>query len=256
VYLNGLGFTMKWNMGWMHDMLNYFSQDPVHRKYHHNNITFSLLYAFTENFVLPVSHDEVVYGKRSLLSKMPGDVWQKFANVRAFLAFMYAHPGKKLLFMGCEIGDWNEWSHDRSLPWELLQYDNHRKLQAYMRELNALYKAHPALYDIDFSYTGFEWIDFRDVENSIIAFLRRATGGRFIIFVCNFTPVPRTGYRIGAPAAGFYREILNSDSSLFGGSNMGNAGGVVSDPVAAHGRPHSISITIPPLAVVAFETGT
>ena len=253
VYLNGLGFTMKWNMGWMHDMLSYFAQDPVHRKYHHNNITFSLLYAFTENFVLPVSHDEVVYGKRSLLSKMPGDTWQKFANVRAFLAFMYAHPGKKLLFMGCEIGDWNEWSHDGSLPWELLQYDNHRKLQAYLRELNSLYKAHPALYEIDFNYTGFEWIDFRDVENSIISFLRRASDGRFIIFVCNFTPVPRTSYRIGASSPGFYREILNSDSSLFGGSNMGNAGGLSSDPVAIHGRPQSISITIPPLAVVAFE---
>jgi 1,4-alpha-glucan branching enzyme len=253
VYLNGLGFTMKWNMGWMHDMLGYFALDPVFRKYHHNNITFSMLYAFTENFVLPVSHDEVVYGKRSLLSKMPGDVWQKFANVRAFLGYMYAHPGKKLLFMGSEIGDWNEWSHDRALPWELLQFDNHRKLQDYVRALNALYHANPAMYEVDFSYTGFEWVDFHDVEGSIISFLRRAGDGRFILFVCNFTPVPRWKYRVGAPDPGFYREVLNSDSDLFGGSNMGNAGGVMAEAVPAHGRPHSISITIPPLAVLAFE---
>ena len=253
VYLNGLGFTMKWNMGWMHDMLGYFSLDPVFRKYHHNSITFSMLYAFTENFVLPVSHDEVVYGKRSLLSKMPGDAWQKFANVRAFLGYMYAHPGKKLLFMGSEIGDWNEWSHDRALPWELLQFDNHRKLQDYVRALNALYHAHPAMYEVDFSYTGFEWVDFHDVEGSIISFLRRAADGRFILFVCNFTPVPRWKYRVGAPDPGFYREILNSDSDLFGGSNMGNAGGVMAEAVPSHGRPHSICITIPPLAVLAFE---
>ena len=253
VYLNGLGFTMKWNMGWMHDMLDYFSHEAVHRKYHHNDITFSLLYAFTENFVLPISHDEVVYGKRSLLSKMPGDIWQKFANVRAFLAYMYVHPGKKLLFMGSEIGDWNEWAHDRSLPWELLQYDFHNKLQTYASELNRLYRSHPALYEVDFNYTGFEWIDFHDVENSIISFLRRAADGRFIIFACNFTPVPRTRYRIGVPVPGFYREILNSDSELFGGSNMGNGGGVTSEAVPSHNRPHSIVITFPPLAVVAFE---
>jgi 1,4-alpha-glucan branching enzyme len=253
VYLNGLGFTMKWNMGWMHDMLNYFAQDPVYRKYNHNSITFSLLYAFTENFVLPISHDEVVYGKGSLLSKMPGDMWQKFANVRAFLGYMYGHPGKKLLFMGSEIGDWNEWSHDRGLPWELLQFDYHRKLQDYVRELNRIYSSHPALYEVDFSYTGFEWLDFRDVENSIISFLRRAAGGGFLVVVCNFTPVPRTPYTIGVPEPGYYREILNSDSSLFGGSNMGNAGGVMSQPIPSHGRPHNIRITVPPLAVVVFE---
>jgi 1,4-alpha-glucan branching enzyme len=239
-------------MGWMHDMLAYFQSDPVYRKYYHNNITFSLLYAFTENFVLPISHDEVVYGKRSLLAKMPGDTWQKFANVRAFLGYMYAHPGKKLLFMGSEIGDWNEWSHDRGLPWELLQYDFHTKLQSYSRELNRLYREHPAFYEIDFTYTGFEWIDFHDVQSSIIAFLR-AANGRFIVFVCNFTPVPREKYRIGVPEPGFYREILNSDSSLFGGSNMGNAGGVRSESVPIHNRSNSISITVPPLAVVAFE---
>jgi len=253
VYLNGLGFTMKWNMGWMHDMLNYFAQDPVYRKYHHNNITFSLLYAFTENFVLPISHDEVVYGKKSLIGKMPGDVWRQFANVRAFLGYMYGHPGKKLLFMGSEIGDWNEWSHDRGLPWELLQYDAHRKLQAYARELNRIYREHPAMYEIDFAYNGFDWLDFRDVENSIIAFLRRSLDGRFLVFVCNFTPVPRTQYKIGVPEPGYYREILNSDSSMFGGSNMGNEGGVTAQPVPSHGRPHNISITVPPLAVLIFE---
>ncbi|HLJ47140.1 MAG TPA: 1,4-alpha-glucan branching protein GlgB [Bryobacteraceae bacterium] len=253
VYLNGLGFTMKWNMGWMHDMLHYFAEDPIHRKYHHNNITFSMLYAFTENFVLPVSHDEVVHGKRSLLSKMPGDTWQKFASVRAFLAYMYAHPGKKLSFMGSEIGDWNEWNHDRSLPWEVLQFAFHRKLQDFVRELNRLYRSHEAFYDIDFSYTGFEWIDFHDVEQSVISFLRRAKDGRFLVFVCNFTPVPRPHYRIGVPEAGYYREILNSDSELFGGSNVGNSGGVMSDPVATQGRQQGITIILPPLGVLAFE---
>jgi len=244
---------MKWNMGWMHDMLKYFALDPVHRKYYHNNITFSLLYAMSENFVLPISHDEVVYLKRSLLSKMPGDTWRQFATVRTFLAYMYGHPGKKLLFMGSEIGNWDEWKHDGALPWELLQYDFHRKLQDYVRELNRLYRSHPALYEVDFSYSGFEWVDFRDVENSIIAFLRRASDGRFVLFACNFTPVPRTNYRIGAPAPGLYREILNSDSAFFGGSNMGNAGGVLAEHVACHNFPYSLSITLPPLAVVAFE---
>jgi 1,4-alpha-glucan branching enzyme len=253
VYLNGLGFTMKWNMGWMHDMLNYFALDPVHRKYYHNNITFSLLYAMSENFVLPISHDEVVYGKHSLLRKMPGDTWRKFANVRAFLGYMYAHPGKKLLFMGSEIGAWEEWNHDHALPWELLQFDFHRKLQDYVRELNHLYRSRAAFHEIDFSYAGFDWIDFRDVENSTISFLRRASDGRFIVFACNFTPIPRTNYCIGAPAPGFYREILNSDSSFFGGSNMGNAGGVTARDVACHNSPYTLSITLPPLAVVAFE---
>jgi len=253
VYLNGLGFTMKWNMGWMHDMLKYFSEDPIHRKYHHTQITFSLLYAFSENFVLPISHDEVVYGKRSLLSKMPGDIWQKFANVRAFLAYMYGHPGKKLLFMGAEIGMWNEWNHDTGLPWELLQFDNHRKLQDMVRELNHLYLTHPALYEVDFQYSGFEWIDFKDVENSIISFLRRSADGRMILFVCNFTPVPRRNYRIGAPVAGVYREILNTDSELFGGSNMGNGGEVRAEPIPMHKYPYTISLTLPPLAVLALE---
>lgn len=254
VYANGLGFTMKWNMGWMHDMLHYFGEDPIHRKYHHNDITFSMLYAFTENFVLPISHDEVVYGKRSLLSKMPGDQWQKFANVRAFLAYMYAHPGKKLLFMGTDIGDYNEWNHDAGVPWEVLQYPMHMGLQRFVRDLNHLYRSHPALYEVDFDYTGFEWIDIADVEKSCISFLRRAANpADYLVFVCNFTPLPRENYSVGVPDAGFYREVLNSDSEHYGGSNLGNAGGVISTDVKAHGRPYSISITLPPLAVVAFQ---
>jgi 1,4-alpha-glucan branching enzyme len=254
-YLNGLGFTMKWNMGWMHDMLDYFSSDPVHRKYHHNNITFSMLYAFTENFILPISHDEVVHGKGALLSKMPGDMWQKFANVRAFLAYMYAHPGKKLLFMGCEIGVWDEWYSERGLPWELLHYDFHRKLQAFVGELNRVYRAYPALYEVDFHWSGFEWVDFRDVDGSTISFIRRPQSGKpFLLVVCNFTPVPREHYRVGVPDPGVYREILNGDSEYWGGSNMGNGGYVGSEPVSYNGHYHSLSITLPPLAVVMFES--
>ncbi|MCL6545073.1 MAG: 1,4-alpha-glucan branching protein GlgB [Bryobacteraceae bacterium] len=254
VYLGGLGFTMKWNMGWMHDMLEYFSKDPVYRKFHHSNITFSLLYAFSENFVLPISHDEVVHGKRSLLSKMPGDEWQRFANVRAFLTYMYAHPGKKLLFMGCEIGQYEEWNHNASVRWDLLEFGYHRQLQAFVRELNRFYRSQPCLYELDTSYEGFEWVDFNDVDHSVIAFLRRASDPPdFLLFCCNFTPAPRFGYRFGVPAPGFYEEVFNSDSQWFGGSNLGNAGGVASEQVPAHGRPHSISITLPPLAVVAFR---
>jgi 1,4-alpha-glucan branching enzyme len=241
VHLGGLGFTMKWNMGWMH-------------KFHHKNITFSLLYAFTENFVLPISHDEVVHGKRSFLSKMPGDEWQRFANARAFLAYMYAHPGKKLLFMGVDIGQYEEWDYEASVRWELLEFDSHRKLQELVRALNALYRSHPAIYQIDFHHTGFEWVDFHDVDSSIIAFLRRAKDPQdFLLFCCNFTPVPRTNYRFGVPEEGFYEEVLNTDSEAFGGSNMGNFGGVASLARPCHGRDHSISITLPPLAVVAFR---
>jgi 1,4-alpha-glucan branching enzyme len=246
---------MKWNMGWMHDMLNYFSIDPVYRRYHHNNITFSLLYAFSENFVLPISHDEVVHGKRSLISKMPGDAWQKFANVRAFLAFMYGHPGKKLFFMGSEIGQWDEWNHDRSVQWELVQYDFHRKLQDFVAGLNHLYRTHPAFYQIDYQWDGFEWVDFHDYENSIISFIRRPRGRTpFLLFCCNFTPVPRLNYRVGVPDPGTYKEIFNSDSDLYGGSNMGNGGAVGSQPVAASNHYHSLVITLPPLAVVVFES--
>jgi 1,4-alpha-glucan branching enzyme len=254
VYTGGLGFTMKWNMGWMHDMLHYFSEDPVYRKYHHNNITFSMLYAFTENFVLPISHDEVVYGKRSVLSKMPGDEWQRFANLRAFLAYMYAHPGKKLLFMGTDIADYNEWNHDASLPWEVLQYPLHAGVQTLVRELNRIYRSEPALYQVDFDYSGFEWIDISDIENSVISFLRRGSAaGESIIFACNFTPVPREKYTIGVPHSGFYREILNTDSALFGGTNMGNSGGLMAKEQPSHGRPYRLSITLPPLAVVALK---
>jgi|SRR5579871_301717 len=254
VYLNGLGFTMKWNMGWMHDMLNYFGTDPIYRKFHHNNITFSLMYAFTENFVLPISHDEVVHGKGSLLSRMPGDEWRQFANVRAFLAYMWGHPGKKLLFMGQEIGQREEWNHDRGVRWELLEFDLHRKLQSLMRELNRLYRANPAMYEVDFHHKGFEWVDFRDWNNSVIAFLRRAEDPRdFLLFCCNFTPVVRKVYEFGVPEEGFYEEILNTDSELFGGSNTGNGGLLSSRPIPNHGREHSIAVTLPPLAVVVFR---
>ncbi|SPE38339.1 1,4-alpha-glucan branching enzyme [Candidatus Sulfopaludibacter sp. SbA6] len=254
VYLNGLGFTMKWNMGWMHDMLDYFSNDPIYRKFHHNSITFSLLYAFTENFVLPVSHDEVVHGKGSLINKMPGDEWRQFANLRAFLAYMWGHPGKKLLFMGQEIGQREEWNHDWGIRWELLEFEPHRKLQALVRELNRLYRANPSLYQVDFHYTGFEWVDFHDGESSIIAFVRRAEDpADYLLFCCNFTPVARKGYEFGVPEEGFYEEILNTDSELFGGSNVGNGGLVSSRPTPRHGRAHSIAVTLPPLAVVAFR---
>jgi 1,4-alpha-glucan branching enzyme len=254
VYLNGLGFTMKWNMGWMHDMLAYFSQDPVYRKYHHNAITFSLLYAFTENFVLPISHDEVVHGKGSLLGKMPGDEWRQFANARAFLAYMWAHPGKKLLFMGQDIGQREEWNHNVGVRWDVLEFAYHAKLQTLVRELNRLYRANPALYQVDFHYTGFEWVDFHDWENSVISFIRRAEDPQdFLMFCCNFTPVVRKQYEFGVPEEGFYEEIFNTDSELFGGSNMGNGGLVSSRPIARHNHPHSISITLPPLAVVAFR---
>jgi 1,4-alpha-glucan branching enzyme len=254
VYLNGLGFTMKWNMGWMHDMFNYFGQNPVYRKFYHNNITFSLLYAFTENFMLPISHDEVVHGKSSLINKMPGDEWQHFANVRAFLAYMYGHPGKKLLFMGQEIGQRDEWNNNASIQWDLLSFELHRKLQALVTELNRIYRAYPAFYENDFHHTGFEWIDFRDVENSIISFLRRAQDPKdFLVFVCNFTPVVRENYAIGVPEDGIYDELLNTDSHLFGGSNVGNGGWVISRPISRHNRPNSIYITLPPLAVMAFK---
>ena len=254
VYLNGLGFTMKWNMGWMHDMLDYFSNDPIYRKFHHNSITFSLLYAFTENFVLPISHDEVVHGKGSLLNKMPGDEWRQFANVRAFLAYMWAHPGKKLLFMGQDIGQREEWNYNTGIRWELLEFDPHRKLQGLVRELNRLYRANPALYQVDFHYTGFEWVDFHDWESSIISFIRRAEDpDDFLLFCCNFTPVPRQGYEFGVPVEGFYEEILNTDSELFGGSNLGNGGVVSSKPKPRHNRQHSIAVTLPPLCVLAFK---
>ncbi len=254
VYLNGLGFTMKWNMGWMHDMLAYFGTDPIYRKYHHQHITFSLLYAFTENFVLPISHDEVVYGKRSLLNKMPGDEWQRFANVRAFLAYMYFHPGKKLLFMSSEIGQYEEWNSNASVRWELIEFDYHRKLQEMVKDLNLFYRAQPALYQVDFHYSGFEWVDFRDADNSVIAFIRRAKDSSDFLFVCcNFTPQVHQHYAFGVPEDGHYEEIFNSDWERFGGSGVANPAGAVAEPLPRHDRKYSISITLPPLGVVAFK---
>ncbi len=253
-YLGGLGFDLKWNMGWMHDMLEYMEKEPVHRRYHHNNLTFSLLYAFTENFVLPFSHDEVAHGKGAMLSKMPGDTWQKFANLRALYGYMYAHPGKKLLFMGGEIGQWSEWNHDWQLDWTLLDHDDHRKIQAYVKALNKLYIEQPALHEVDFSWEGFQWIDFHDVDQSVVSFIRRAGDpGDFVLTVANFTPVPREGYRVGAPAPGFYRELLNSDAACFGGGNLGNAGGRRSEPAPWQGQQHSILLTVPPLAVLFLK---
>ncbi len=253
-YLGGLGFDLKWNMGWMHDMLEYMKKEPVHRRYHQNSLTFSLLYAFTENFVLPFSHDEVAHGKGAMLRKMPGDTWQKFANLRALYGYMYAHPGKKLLFMGGEFGQWSEWNHDWQLDWALLDHDDHRKIQAYVKALNKLYIEEPALHEVDFSWEGFQWIDFHDVDQSVVSFIRRASDpGDFVLTVANFTPVPREGYRVGAPAAGFYRELLNSDAACFGGGNLGNAGGRHSEPAPWQGQQHSILLTVPPLAVVFLK---
>jgi len=254
VYLGGLGFDLKWNMGWMHDMLEYASKDPVHRRYHHHHLTFSLLYAFTENFILPFSHDEVVHGKGAMLSKMPGDYWQKFANLRALYGYMYAHPGKKLLFMGSEFGQWNEWNHESQLDWMLLDFDSHRQLQRYVAALNHLYKSEPALHQVDFTWEGFQWIDFHDVDNSIVTFLRRgkAAGGAIVV-AANFTPVPREGYRMGVPEPGVYREVLNSDAAGWGGGNMGNADGVPAEPTPWQGQPYSILMTVPPLAVVYLK---
>jgi 1,4-alpha-glucan branching enzyme len=254
VYLNGLGFTMKWNMGWMHDMLAYFSQDPIYRKYHQNSITFSLLYAFTENFVLPISHDEVVHGKRSLLAKMPGDEWQRFANARAFLCYMYFHPGKKLLFMSSEIGQYEEWNSNASVRWGLLEFDYHRKLQGLVMELNRFYREHPALYQVDFHYSGFEWVDFRDADNSVIAFIRRAEDPTdYLMLCCNFTPQVHHNYMFGVPEEGIYDEIFNSDWECFGGSGVVNKEGIHAEEVPRHDRKYSISITLPPLAVIALK---
>lgn len=253
-YLGGLGFGLKWNMGWMHDTLDYISKDPVHRKYHQGSFTFSLLYAFHENFILPFSHDEVVHGKRAMLDKMPGDFWQRFANLRALYGYMYGHPGKKLLFMGGEIGQWSEWNFNQSLDWHLLQYEPHQKLQRFVRDINHLYRSEPSMYEVDFDYTGFEWIDFHDADNCILSFLRRGKNpDDILIFVCNFTPVPRESYRLGVPKPGYYREILNSDSEMYGGSNMGNSGGVNASGLSWQGRPYSVEMTLPPLAVVIMK---
>ena len=254
VHLGGLGFTFKWNLGWMHDMLEYMHLDPIFRKYHHNNLTFMLLYAFHENFVLPLSHDEVVHGKSALLAKMPGDASQQFANLRMLYGYMYGQPGKKLLFMGGEFGQWNEWNSDRSLDWNLLEYEPHRQLLRFVTDLNRLYRSQPALYEVDFDSSGFEWLDFHDWESSLVCFLRRARNPEdFLVFACNFTPMSRTNYRIGVPDGGYYRELLNSNSALYGGDNSGNAGGVRAEPIPWHGRPLSISLTLPPLSILVLK---
>ncbi len=253
-FTGGLGFTYKWNMGWMNDYLRYVSMDPVYRKYHHNLITFSIMYAMSENFILVLSHDEVVHGKRSMIGKMPGDYWQKFAGLRVTYGYMFGHPGKKLMFMGNEFGQFIEWNFKQSLDWHLLDYELHGKLKDYIRDLNKLYTTHKAMYEIDFSYDGFEWLDCNDSDHSIISFLRKGSSNDdVLLFVCNFTPVVYNGYRIGVPYDAHYMEVLNSDSELYGGSNVGNLGGVHSEKIEHLQRPYSISINIPPLAMVVFK---
>ncbi len=250
----GLGFGFKWNMGWMHDTLEYFSRDPLCRKYHHQQLTFSIWYAFSENFILPLSHDEVVFGKGSLLRKMPGDDWQKFTQVRLLFGYMKAHPGKQLLFMGGEFAQWDEWYHEKSLDWHLLQLPGHQGVQRWIRDLNQLYRAQPAFYVRDYEPTGFEWIDARDADRSVLSFLRRGTGEEdAVLVVCNFTPVPRKNYHVGVPEPGFWREILNSDAKIYGGAGYGNLGGADSAPIAVHGRDHSLSLTLPPLGILFFR---
>jgi 1,4-alpha-glucan branching enzyme len=256
VYVGGLGFGYKWNMGWMHDTLDYISREPVHRRFHHGQLTFGLLYAFTENFVLPLSHDEVVHGKGSLLGKMPGDRWQKFANLRAYYAFMWGHPGKKLVFMGGEIAQEREWNHDASLDWHLLDDPMHHGMQSLMRDLNHVYRELGALHQRDFEPAGFEWLVAGDADQSVIAFLRRGHDpSRSVVVVSNFTPIPRHGYRVGVSQPGFYRERINTDAGIYGGSNLGNGGGVWADGVPAHERPFSLSLTLPPLGSLILETG-
>ncbi|HUU65272.1 MAG TPA: 1,4-alpha-glucan branching protein GlgB [Dehalococcoidales bacterium] len=254
-YLGGLGFGLKWDMGWMHDTLKYISRDPVYRKYHHNNLTFRMLYAFNENFVLPLSHDEVVYGKGSLLGKMPGDDWQKFANLRLLLGYMYAQPGKKLLFMGAELGQWREWAHDGTLDWHFLEYQRHAGIQKWVKALNQLYRSEPALYELDCEPAGFQWIDANDALQSTISFVRKGKSTDDILLViCNFTPMTYANYRVGVPRGGFWGEILNSDAKEYGGSGQGNAEKLSAQRTSWHGRPYSIEIALPPLAVVCFKS--
>jgi 1,4-alpha-glucan branching enzyme len=253
-YVGGLGFNLKWNMGWMHDMLDYFHMDPWFRQFHQNNVTFSIWYAFSENFMLALSHDEVVHGKSNMLGKMPGDEWQKFANLRCLQTYMYLHPGKKTLFMSMEFGQWSEWNVWGDLEWHLLQYEPHQKHKNFMSKLNALYRSEPALYSQDFQQEGFEWIDCNDNRHSVVSFVRRdKDSDDFIVAVCNFTPQPHSHYRVGVPEHGYYRELFNSDAREFGGSNMGNLGGKWTDNWSFHGKPYSIDVTLPPLAVVAFK---
>ncbi len=249
-YLGGLGFGLKWNMGWMHDTLRYFQQDPILRKYHHSRLTFSIWYAFTENFVLPLSHDEVVHGKGSLIGKMPGDEWQQFASLRLLYGYMWTHPGKKLLFMGGEFGQRREWQHEESLEWHVLKFPLHAGVQRWVRDLNRLYRESAALHELDFNAAGFQWLDCDDADVSVIAFLRRGASDTVALIACNFTPVPRENYRIGVPRGGRWHERLNSDAADYGGSGQGNLGALDSEPVAAHGQSHSLLLRLPPLAIV------
>ncbi|MEO3432177.1 1,4-alpha-glucan branching protein GlgB [Inquilinus sp. CAU 1745] len=253
-YAGGLGFAFKWNMGWMHDTLQYMSKDPIHRRYHHHDLTFGLLYAFSENFILPLSHDEVVHGKGSLIGKMPGDEWRKFANLRAYYAFMWTHPGKKLLFMGGEFAQVREWNHDSSLDWHLLDEPLHKGIQTLVRDLNHLYRDIPALHQNDCDPSGFVWIEAQDIENSVLAFMRKGREGtRPVLVICNFTPMPRQNYRIGVPTGGYWQEIFNSDAALYGGGDIGNAGGASAEEIGSQGRPYSLSLTLPPLGVVLLQ---
>ena len=254
IYLGGLGFGLKWDMGWMHDTLKYFALDPIHRKYHHNQLTFRMLYGFTENFVLPLSHDEVVHGKGSLIQKMAGDEWQKFANLRLLFGYMYAQPGKKLLFMGDDFGQVREWGHDISLEWQVLQYPFHSGMLSWVEQLNRLYAREPALHELDTDPQGFEWIDCNDSVASTISLVRKGKSSKQqIVVACNFTPVPRIGYRLGVPGPGFWRELLNSDAKEYAGSGMGNFGGVLAEKQEVHGRPYSLNLTLPPLAAVFLK---
>ncbi len=252
-YLGGLGFGMKWNMGWMHDTLKYFKEDPLYRSYHHNTITFSLIYAFNENFMLPLSHDEVVHGKGSLINKQPGDAWQQFAGLRTMYAYMWTHPGKKLLFMGGEFGQRREWTHEGELEWWVLDNPEHSGLQRWVADLNRLYRAEPALHEVDFDSSGFEWVDASDHVSSTLSYLRRSRGGEAVLVVHNLTPVPKHNFAVGVPKAGFWRELANSDGREYGGSGMGNLGGVSSQPMSAHGHNQSLMLTLPPLSTVIFK---
>jgi 1,4-alpha-glucan branching enzyme len=253
-FVGGLGFGMKWNMGWMHDTLAYFSEDPLYRKYHQNQLTFSLWYAFMENFILPLSHDEVVHGKGSLIGKMPGDEWQRYANLRLLYGYMYGHPGKKLLFMGGEFGQVREWKHEESLEWHVLQFQHHRGIQQWVKDLNRLCRSEPALHERDFDADGFEWIDCSDWDQSVVSFLRKGKNAdEVLLAVFNFTPVPKYHYRVGVPRGGYWRELLNSDSAFYGGSGLGNSGGVEAAPVPAHQRSHSLTLTLPPLGALFFK---
>ena len=255
-YVGGLGFTYKWNMGWMNDILEYVTKDPVHRRWEHRHLTFALLYAFSENFILPFSHDEVVHGKGSMFGKIPGDDWQKAATLRALYGFMYAHPGKKLMFMGCEFGQTGEWSYDHSIDWHVLDQPLHKGLRHFVQDLNRIYASEHALHEIDFDPAGFQWIDCNDSENSVVSFIRRAKDGRdFLVAIANFTPVPRDGYRIGVPAGGPYLELVNSDSEVYGGCNVGNGGVIFTQAIASHGHQHSLRLNLPPLGFLLLKPG-